>query len=327
MGSEKIIVVLYVDDVLIVGSSKAVQMIKNLLAREFDMTDIGEIRNFLGISVDYRINEGILRLSQKQYLLDVLKRFQMIDCKPISTPLENRLKLPSGTEKDQIAKPYREIGCLTYATMTTRPDLAAAVNFLSQFQSCPNEIHWVHLRRILRYIKGSIDFGLTYRRNKTSPMIEVFSDADWANNLSNRRSVNGCLFKVFGSTVCWITRKQQTVALSSTEAELAALCVAACHVMWLTRLLQDLWCESNEPVIMYEDNQSAMKVSEESKDYGRLKHVDVKLHFLRDLIKRNQVRLQFIPSSDQPADMMTKGLPTSTFQRHRASIGLSSCSD
>ncbi|KXJ62357.1 hypothetical protein RP20_CCG018720 [Aedes albopictus] len=302
-------------------------MVKELLSREFEMTDMGDIKSFLGMRIDYDLEGGVMRISQQQYHEDVLRRFEMSDCKPISTPLEHRLKLPKGIEEKRITKPYRElVGCLTYAAMTTRPDLAAAVNFLSQFQSCPNEIHWVHLRRVLRYLKGTVTVGLVYRRGSDAAAVEVYSDADWANDQFDRRSVSGCIFQVFGATVGWITRKQQTVSLSSTEAELTALCTAACHEMWLIRLLEDLWWKPKEATTFYEDNQSAMRITENSKDFGRLKHVDVKFHFLRDLVKQGRIRLQFLPSSDQPADMMTKGLPGPAFQRHRAAIGLSSCS-
>lgn len=154
----------------------------------------------------------------------------------------------------------------------------------------------------------------------------MFSDADWANDSSDRRSVSGGVFKVFGSTVSWLTKKQQTVALSSTEAELTALCTVACHEVWLSRLLQDLGYSCKEPICVYEDNQSAMRIAEESKDFGRIKHVDVKFHFLRDLIKDGRIVLKFLSSVEQPADMMTKGLPVAAFRRHRDGIGLVDCS-
>uniref|UniRef100_A0A8D8BNM2 Copia protein n=2 Tax=Culex pipiens TaxID=7175 RepID=A0A8D8BNM2_CULPI len=258
----------------------------------------------------------------------MLLRFGMQDCKPASTPMECRLKLLKGAEKDRTDAPYRElIGCLTYASITTRPDLAAAVNFLSQFQSCPTNTHWAHLKRILRYVKGTLDFGLVYRAKEGAPTVEVFTDADWANDPTDRRSISGCVYQVLGCTTGWMTRKQNCVSLSSTEAELTALCSAACYEMWLVRLLQDLELKIPEPVTFYEDNQSSIRIAEESKDFGRLKHVDVKYHFLRDLVKEDKICLQFLKSEDQLADMMTKGLPPGAFRKHRASIGLADGSD
>lgn len=327
-GATRVILVLYVDDVVIAGASlKAVQLVKNCLSKEFEMKDIGEIKCFLGMQVDYDLAGGVMKITQRNYLENVLKRFKMEDCKPCSTPIENRLKLSKGDDQNRTTQPFRElVGCLSYASLTTRPDLAASVNFYSQFQSCPSDEHWAHLKRILRYVKGSLDFGLVFRADKAAPLLEVFSDADWANDSSDRRSVSGGVFKVFGCTVSWLTRKQQTVALSSTEAELSALCTVTCHEMWLNRLLYDLGYSSKEPICVYEDNQSAMRIAEESKDFGRVKHIDVKFHFLRDLIRDGCIVLKYLPSADQPADMMTKGLPVAAFRRHRTGIGLVDCS-
>lgn len=240
--------------------------------------------------------------------------------------MENRLKLAKGEEEKRTAQPYRElVGCLMYACLTTRPDLAAAVNFFSQYQSCPTDEHWAYLKRILRYLRGSLDVGLVYRRGE-GKALEVYSDSDWANDPNDRRSVSGSVFKSFGSTVAWITRKQHTVALSSTEAELAALCVAVCHGLWMLRLLQDLGCEVNGPVTYFEDNQSTIRITEDSKGFGRLKHVDVKLFFLKDLVKQKQIVLEYVPTTDQQADVMTKALPVAAFRRNCAAIGLASCS-
>lgn len=323
-----VLMVIYVDDIVVAGSSlKLVETVKRCLANEFEMTDGGEIRCFLGLRIDRDVKNGSMRISQKQYLQDMLKRFKMDDCKPISTPMENRLKLHHGEEKNRTTQPYRElIGCLTYAAMTTRPDLAASVNFFSQYQSCPTDLHWAYLKRILRYVKGSLDVGLVYQRNPNAVAVEVYCDADWANDVADRRSVSGAIFKVFGCTSAWITRKQQTVSLSSTEAELAALCVAACHEQWLVRLIRDLGYDPGEPVVFFEDNQSSMRIAEESKDFGRLKHVDVKFHYLRDLVRQKKIVLQYITTVDQQADMMTKSLPVLAFRKHCAGVGLANSS-
>lgn len=189
----------------------------------------------------------------------------MTNCKPISTPIENRLRLKKGEERQRTSKPYRElVGCLMYASLTTRPDLSAATNYFSQFQSCPTDEHWVHLKRMLRYIKGTLDVGLVsrlvYKLDEDAPLLEIYSDADWANDLVDRRSVTGGVFKMYGCTVGWVTRKQQTVALSSTEAELSALCTATCHAMWMVRVLQDLGRSLDGPIPVYEDNQSTIKI-------------------------------------------------------------------
>lgn len=324
IGKETVILVIYVDDVVLAGSTlRAVEAVKRCLATEFQMTDGGEIRCFLGMCIDRDVEGKVLKISQRRFLEDLLRRFGMDECKPVSTPLEVRLKLEKGTEEKRTTQPYRElVGCLTYASLTTRPDLAAAVNYFSQYQSCPTDAHWVHLKRILRYIKGTLDLCLVYKADEAAAVLEVYSDADWANDTSDRRSISGCLFKVLGCTIGWITRKQKTVSLSSTEAELNALCNAACHQMWLIRLLKDLGLDSDEPTTFFEDNQSTIRIAESSKDFGRLKHVDVKLQFLKDLVREGRIRLEYLRSEDQTADIMTKGLPVGAFRRHRIGIGL-----
>ncbi|XP_053698976.1 uncharacterized protein LOC128745943 [Sabethes cyaneus] len=213
-----------------------------------------------------------------------------------------------------------------YVSLTSRPDLAAAVNYFSQFQACPNDENWVHLRRILRYVKATLELGLVYQGGTDRPLLEVFTDADWASDIVDRRSVSGAVFKVFGATVSWMARKQATVSLSSTEAELVALCAAACHGQWLVRVLLDLGLSSNGPVPYHEDNQSTIKIVSNSKDPGRLKHIDVKYFYVRELVERGFIEIDYVPSEKQQADILTKGLPAPTFRKLRASLGLADCS-
>lgn len=321
------ILVIYVDDVLIAsGSEKLVGTIKKCLATEFEMTDVGEVRNFLGMRIDRDAEKKTLRISQRRYLENLLDRFQMRDCRPIATPMENRLKLPKGEESKRTSKPYRElVGCVMYVSLTSRPDLAVAANYFSQFQACPNEIHWIHLRRVLRYIRGTLDLGLIYRGCDVGPVLEAYSDADWANDITDRRSVSGAVFKVCGSTVSWSAKKQATVSLSSTEAELIALCAATCHGLWLVRILEDLGSKPVTPITYYEDNQSTMKIAANPKDSGRLKHLDVKHFFVRELVESHQIRIEYIPTTRQQADILTKSLPGPAFRKFRGYLGLTDC--
>ncbi|XP_062541688.1 uncharacterized protein LOC134209694 [Armigeres subalbatus] len=186
-----------------------------------------------------------------------------------------------------------------YVTLTTRPDLSAAVNYYSQFQSSPTDVHWTHLKRILRYVKGTLDFGLEYTADDDANLMEAFCDADWANDISDRRSITGYLFKVFNCTVIWTTRKQRAVSLSSTEAELCALCEATCDGVWLTRLLEDVGYYSDEPVLYHEDNQSTIRIIQEPRDRSRLKHIDVKDCFIRNLVKKKSIALKYTPTKMQ----------------------------
>lgn len=300
--------------------------IKRCLSREFEISDQGAVKHFLGMRIDRDLKEKVMRISQRRYLESLLMRFQMQDCRPVSTPMEHRLKLPKGEESKRISEPYRElVGCISYVSLTSRPDLAATANYFSQFQVCPNQEHWVHLRRVLRYIKGSLQLGLTYRGNGDSPTLEVYSDADWAGDTTDRRSVSGAVFKVCGAVVSWFSRKQATVSLSSTEAELVALCVAACHSQWLVRLLRDLGRCPEGPIQFHEDNQSTIKLASNPKDSARLKHMDVKYFYVRELLEKNLIRIDYVPTTLQQADILTKGLPAPAFRKLRDSLGMADC--
>lgn len=174
----------------------------------------------------------------------------------------------------------------------------------------------------MRYIKGTLDLGLEYTGRDDADMLSAFCDADWANDISDRRSVTGYLFKVFDCTVVWATRKQRTVALSSTEAELCALCEATCDGVWLTRLLEDVGYRSDVPIPYHEDNQSTIRIVQEPRDRSRLKHIDVKDCFVRNLVQQGSVVLKYVPTETQEADILTKGLPAGQFKRLRSAIGL-----
>lgn len=161
-------ILLYVNDVLIICDSlNMIKVIKRLLATEFEMTDVGEADTFLGMHLQHDKEKGIITLSQTQYLKNVLRKFGMETCKPVSTPIEKGLQLIAGDGNGDSKIPYRElIGCLTYATLTTRPDLCAATNYFSRFQSGYTHEHFTHAKRILRYIYGTIDLKLVYRKNE-----------------------------------------------------------------------------------------------------------------------------------------------------------------
>lgn len=212
--------------------------------------------------------------------------------------------------------------CLTYAAISTRPDLSAATNYFSRFQSCYNDDHYTHAKRILRYIQGTIDMKLVYRKYENVEPLTGYVDSDWASDRNNRKSISGFVFKVFGNTVSWASRKQSTVALSSTEAEYMALAEAICEEKWIRNLLQELGVECKKPTKIYEDNQSCIAIAEASHENKRMKHVDVKYNFIRDVILNHEVQLEYIPTTEQTADIMTKGLDRILFTKHRANLNL-----
>lgn len=254
-------------------------------------------------------------LSQKTYIQRMLERFGMENCIPIKTPIEIKPPdrnpvLPIITSK----KPYRElVGCLMHLMLATRPDLCFSVAFHSRFQSNASESGWKSLKRVLRYLQGTKDYGLFFPKN-CETQISAFADADWGNS-QERKSTSGFVVKVFGATVSWASRKQRITALSSTEAEFIALASATCEVMWLKTLLSEMEINSQVPTI-YEDNQSCIHHCLKW-DSKRLKHVDIKYNFVKDLVQTKRIDLKYVSSENQIADIMTKGLCNNKFCNFR----------
>jgi len=308
-----------VDDVLVAGNSlQGIQEVKSKLMGAFKTRDLGDLKYFLGIKITR--DNGIMYLNQGSYLRKLLRKFKMENCAPVKTPM--LLHGTSLIESKPIngEKPYRElIGSLMYACMATRPDICAAVNYFSQYQSNPLEEHWKGLKRILRYIQGTLDLSLCYTNQSKSPLAG-YADADFANG-SDRKSVTGFVIDVFGNLVSWCTRKQRTVALSTTEVEFVSLATASAEVLWVKMLLGNLGLPLKDPIPVYEDNQSCIH-SSKSWDQRRMKHIDVKYNFVRDLQEEKIFHVQYISTHDQKADIMTKPLAPEFFNKHRSSLGL-----
>lgn len=320
--SSEVYLLLYVDDIIIASSSvEEVECLKQKLMESFNMKDMGNLKQFLGINIR-RTGDGIY-LSQANYLKRVLERFRMQDCKGSKIPMDSGQNIDLNqldVDASATVKPIRElIGCLMYVTLGTRPDLSTAVNFCSRHQNNPSEALWQALKRILRYVKETVNFELFFEKGHNEKLVG-FADSDWAGDERDRKSTTGFLFKIFGATVCWSTKKQSTVATSSTEAEYVALFEASREGIWLLNLLSDFGYAKGCFTI-YEDNQSCIKLANKW-EHKRLKHVDVKFNFIRELVDRKDVSIVYISSSDQIADILTKNLKYDLFVKHRFNLGL-----
>lgn len=258
------------------------------------MSDVRKVDTFLGMHIDQDMKNETISLSQAHYLEKILRKFEMKDCKPIATLMEKSLHLEKGNVNENLNQPYQElIGCLIYATMTTRPDLYATTNYLSRFQSCHEETHYTHAKRILRYIRGTTDLKMIYHRNQDTPVLIGYTDADWGGDQDDRKSTFGYVFKVYGNIVSWTSRKQSTVNLSSTEAEYVALTEAVCEAKWIRQLLTELGIGCNVPTQISEDNQSCIKIAEEPRGHKRMKHIDIKYNFIRDVIANGEIQIKY----------------------------------
>ena len=318
-GPTLVYLAVYVDDLVLAGAtSDVISSVKSELSLRFNMKDLGPLTHCLGMEVRQDLAAGTIHLNQRKYTLDVLRRFGMAECKSSPLPMPAHTKLLRGGAPSK-AFPYPElIGSLLYLSGWTRPDIAFSVNYLSRFLSCHDASHHQAALQVLRYLKGSPDFGITYSRTG-NPTLKAFSDSDWASDIETRRSVTGFVFLLAGGPISWSSKCQPTVALSSTEAEYMALAMTCCEGIFLKRLLGQLGLPI-VPLTILGDNQSSLALVRNPVLHSRTKHIDIRHHFIRELWESGQISLDYCPTFSMYADCLTKPLATVAFLQHRSSL-------
>lgn len=204
---------------------------------------------------------------------------------------------------------------------TTRPDLMFAASLISRFMSSPTQLHLAVVKRIMRYLKGTLEYGIWYKGGKESELI-AYTDSDYAGDIDNSKSTSGYVFLMSGGAVAWSSRKQPIVTLSSTEAEYVAAATCACQAIWMRRILEEISHDQAGEMVVLCDNTSTIKLSKNAVMHGRSKHIRVRYHFLRDLSKQGIIKLVYCPTEVQLADVMTKPLKLVSFQKIRAAFGM-----
>lgn len=323
-GNNLVFILLYVDDLLLIGAPSLVEETKEMLRSRFEMSEEGSVHRFLGINISRK--EGKIVLNQSDYIDKLLQRFNMVDCSGAPTPMEPKLNLviDEGDKEHASKFPYRELlGCLSYVMLTTRPDLSFAVNYFSRFQENPTTELTKHLKRILRFLKSTKNLSLVYSRTVDSetPPLVGYADSNYATD-QDRKSTSGYLFKCFGNIVSWCTKKQTVTALSTAEAEYIALTAATQEGLWLRNMLNELLHLQVSYVQLYEDNQSAIAISKNVENVKRSKHIDVRFYFLKEKVDDGEIKIEYIPSKLQPADVLTKAVNQDLMLRHRSSLNL-----
>ncbi|KAG2813323.1 hypothetical protein PC112_g14782 [Phytophthora cactorum] len=324
-----VFVLVYVDDVLITGSSpELISRTKNDLKTRFEMTDSGKCAFVLGIElVDGP--DGSVTMCQRRYVDDILKRFGMDECKAVVSPVDMSTRLVSSDAATKVNAPFREaVGALMHLMTATRPDIAYAVGYVSRFMENPQEEHWVAVKRIFRYLQGTKTHGICFKSGDNIDF-RGYSDADWAGDLADRKSTSGYTFMLMGAPVSWGSKKQSSVSLSTSEAEYIALSLAIQEVKWIHRLLCEILAATNETgpeLKIREDNQSCIKMTKNPVNHGRAKHIDIKYHHIRDEVKRGEVKLEYCETSVMLADIMTKALPGPCHTDLTAALGIHACS-
>ncbi|GKV22644.1 hypothetical protein SLEP1_g32496 [Rubroshorea leprosula] len=310
---------LYVDDMLIAAKSMLIiDELKKQLSGEFEMKDLGVAKKILGMEI-HRDRKGGKFLSQKKYIEKVLEQFGLHEAKAVTTPLGAHFKLSSNLspemeeEKKFMARvPYASaVGSLMYAMVCTRPDISHAVSVVSRYMANPGKGHWEAVKWILWYLQGTTDVGLVYDRSANpSGNVVGFVDSDFAGDLDKRRSTTGYVFTLSGCAISWKATLQSTVALSTTEAEYMAITEAVKEALWLKGLVSDLRVEQNE-MMVFCDSQSAIHLTKNTMYHERTKHIQVRYHFVREVISNGDVLVEKISTDQNPANMMTKPFCTS----------------
>ncbi len=325
LSSGIVLIALYVNGLLIAGSSiTEVQSIKDKLSHRFEMKNMGEAKVILGIEISRNRKSRKLFINQSEYTQNVLERFGMINSKPVTTPMDRSYNEVT-TQESELAHdvPYRQaIGSLMYLRIATRPDIAYAIGKLSQHSQNPRTHDWIAVKRVLRYINGTRNFGILYDGSRMLT-IDGFADADWGGCKMTRKSTSGAVLLVAEGAVSWRSKKQTCVATSTCEAEYIATCLAAKESIWLARLIADLLNqEEPSPVLIKVDNGGAIDTSYNTSMNQRNKHIDLQYHFVRDAVQSNRVTVEYCPTSDQIADELTKPLDRVQFEKLRTLAGL-----
>ena len=299
------LLLLYVDDMIITGDDpEYIAFVKARLSEQFLMSDLGPLRYFLGIEVS-STSDGFF-ISQEKYIQDLLARAALTDERTVETPMELNVHLRA-TDGDPFLDPtrYRHlVGSLVYLAVT-RPDISYPVHILSQFVSAPTSVHYSHLLRVLRYLRGTISHRLFFPRS-SSLQLQAYSDATWASDPSDRRSLFAYCVFLGGFLIAWKTKKQIAVSRSSAEAELRAMALLTAEVTWLRWLLQDFGVSVTTPTLLLSDSTGAISIARDPVKHELTKHIGVDAFYVRAAVQDQVIALQYVPSELQLADFLTK---------------------
>lgn len=314
------VVQIYVDDIIFGSTSQSLvdRFVENM-TQEFEMSLVGELKYFLGLQIT-QSDEGIF-ISQSTYAKQLLKKFEMDKCKEAKTPMSTSVKLTKDEGgKDVEVKLYRGmIGSLLYLT-ASRPDLCLSVGICARYQAIPKQSHLEAVKRIIKYVKGTVNLGIWYSKGSNQKLVG-YCDADWAGNMSDRKSTSGGCFFLGNNLISWLSKKQNSVSLSTAEAGYIAMGSCCTQLLWMRQMIAD-YCMESGTLQVYCDNKSAIDISKNPVQHSRTNHIDIRHHFIRELVEGKQVVIEHVVTELQLADLFTKALDFNRFVTLRNSIGV-----
>jgi reverse transcriptase-like protein len=319
-GGELAIITVWVDDLLLFATSETTMKgMKDDLHAEWQVTDLGEPSKIVGIEINRSNDYDSIIISQKLYIESILKREGMEKANPVGMPLDPNVTLepnPDGNQGNRSNLYAQLLGALQFVANATRLDITYAVNRLASYTANPSLQHVTALKRILRYLSGTRTHGIKYSNipNHSNPPFG-FADAAYA-NADDRKSTSGYVFITGNGAVTWRSKKQTTVALSSTEAEYVSLSEAAREACWLRHLYAELGFPQSAPTLIKGDNDGSIAMAKNPQFHKRPKHIDIRWHWVRDPVQERHVRIESCQDRDQTADVLTKALPRPKHRQH-----------
>lgn len=322
-GQDMVIVVIYVDDTLVIAPKlENVLKVKRQIGKKWKMEDSGDVSHFLGIKISRDRNKHTMHLSQAGYIDQVLTKHLDKRTKPVAVPMQ---EIPEGT---LVASPVQQreypiiVGKLLWLANSTRPDLSFAVSVLARHMREPSQEHYQAAQRVLRYLDGTRDIGLTYSRDAGQEPLMAHSDANWASDATvHRKSTSGSVAFVHGNPVAWKSATQKCVSLSAVEAEFIAATEATREILFLKQLLRSIGLATGMPTI-YSDNTGCIEVSKDPAQHWKLKHIDTKYQFIRDNVREGKVQVKYVDTKQNLADMLTKPVGKQVINNAQAGLHL-----
>jgi len=327
-----ITLLVYVDDMLAAAdNNEALHWFYEKLNSRFKAKDLKEVTKILGARVTRDRKHRTLYLDQEQYITNVLDKFGITTAqhKSRSIPASDYTHFRPAADTDKrinVAEYQQGIGSLMYASVFTRPDIAFVMGKLSQYMSEPAEHHGHALKDLMRYLKSTASQKLRFGPGGAYEHFVVYSDADWASDKADRKSVSGMVIMFYGGPISWSSKKQRSVATSTCESEYMALSTCGKQGQWTAQIFRDLsrpqYIGKGETVTMLGDNQGALALVKNPHLHERSKHIDICYHYIRDLAEKKKLEVIYIPTGDMVADAMTKPLNRVSFGRFKAQLGV-----
>ena len=278
---------------------------------------------YVGLHICRLPFDGRIFIHQAIYLRRILEHFGFGDCSPFSTPSDLNTKLDHTSEPFQPSFPYSvAVGCLLFAQTLSHPDISYVVSTVAQFSANPQRSHYQAVMRIFRYLAGTLDLALCFGNHDGPLVLEGYGDADYAGDITDRKSRTSTVLLLNGAPISWCSGKQNCVATSTTKSEYIAAGSTTKDIIWHRRLLSNLRFEQSKATRLFSDNQSAIRLVHNPEFHSRTKHIDITHHFLREHHRLGNINIQYIRTSDQLADLFTKDLPANRFSLFRSAIGL-----